>query len=208
MKKRTLVLAALAPLVAAGAANAAMDEMAPPEMRVWTATLSEPSEAAPEVTLQITASQSTTGSNGMVIERVALVSTEMSEDDEGNLMETMRSVACQGPFVIEGRSFKVEAAPMEEGAPMAEAAPMEEGALMAEAAPMEEAGEAEAEPCRISLSGNVSNTYRPWHSWDMEGSVTMGEATAEFEIASPTATMILEPEPEEEMSEETAEESS
>ncbi len=184
MKKRTLVLAALAPLVAAGAANAAMDEMAPPEMRVWTATLSEPSEAAPEVTLQITASQSTTGSNGMVIERVALVSTEMSEDDEGNLMETMRSVACQGPFVIEGRSFKVEAAPMEE------------------------AGEAEAEPCRISLSGNVSHTYRPWHSWDMEGSVTMGEATAEFEIASPTAAMILEPEPEEEISEETAEESS
>ena len=46
MKTRSLVLAALAPLVAISGANAAMDEMEAPEMRVWGAVLSEPSEEA------------------------------------------------------------------------------------------------------------------------------------------------------------------
>ncbi len=188
MKKRTLVLAALAPLVAAGAANAAMDEMAPPEMRVWSAVLSEPGEA-PGATLTVTASQSTTGSNSMVIESVALVSTEISKDEEGNMTETMSSVACQGPFPVEGGSFMVEATPMPEAGEM-------EGEATEE---MAEAGEAEAEPCLFSVSGEVKHTYRSWHSWDVAGSVTMGEMSADFEIASPAPAMVLEPEPEEEM---------
>ena len=46
MKTRSLILAALAPLVAASGANAAMDEAEAPEMRVWSAVLSESSEDA------------------------------------------------------------------------------------------------------------------------------------------------------------------
>ena len=184
MKKRSLALAALAPLVAISVGHAVAEEMEAPEMRIWSAVLSEPSEEAAGTTLAITASQSATGSNGMVVESVAIVSTEISQDDEGNVTETMSSVACAGPFEVEGRStFTVEAAPMEE-----------EGE-----AEMAEAGEAEAEPCSFSVSGELWHTYRPWHSWDMAGSVTAGDASVEFEIADQAPAPILEPEPEEEM---------
>ena len=202
MKKRSMVLAALAPLVAISVADAAMDEA---EMRVWSAVLSEPSEEAPGATLKIVASQSAGGSNGMVVESVALVSTEVSEDEEGNMTETMSSVECAGPFMVAGGGFMVEAAPpMEEEGEMAEAKEeMEEGEEMAEA------GEAEDEGCAFAVSGKVKNTYRAWHSWDMSGSVTVGEASVDFSIAGAAPAMILEPEPEEEMemSEEGEEES-
>ena len=203
MKTRSLVLAALAPLVAISGANAAMDEMEAPEMRVWGAVLSEPSEEAPGTALQITASQATSGSNGMVIESVALISTEVSEDDEGNMTETMSSVVCAGPVMVEGGSFMIEAAAMEEEEEMAEAAADEE-----EGAEMAEAAEAEEEGCAFAVSGKAGNRYRSWHSWDLSGSVTMGEASMDFDIADSAPAMILEPEPEEEMSEEGGEESS
>ena len=198
MKTRSLVLAALAPLVAISGANAAMDEMEAPEMRVWGAVLSELSEEAPGTALQITASQSTSGSNGMVIESVALISTEVSEDDEGNMTETMSSVACAGPVMVEGGSFMIEAAAMEEEEEMAEAAADEE-----EGAEMAEAAEAEEEGCAFAVSGTASHRYRAWHSWDLSGSVTVGETSADFDVAGAAPAMILEPEPEEEMSEET-----
>lgn len=198
MNKRSMALAALAPLVAISAANAAMDEAQAPEMRVWSAVLSEPSEEAAGATLQIVASQSASGSNGMVVESVTIVSTEVSKDDEGNMTETMSSLACAGPFMVEGGAFMVEAAaPMEEGAEMAEAnEEMKEGEEMAEA------GEAQDEGCAFAVSGEVKNTYRAWHSWDLSGSVTVGEASVDFSIAGAAPAMILEPEPEEEMSEE------
>jgi len=191
MKKRSMVLAALAPLVAISAANGAMDETQAPQMRVWSAVLSEPSEEAAGAMLQIVASQSTTGSNGMVVESIAVVSTEVMKDDEGNMMETMSSVSCAGPFMVEGGGFMVEAAaPMEEGAEMAEAKEeMKEGEEMAEA------GEMEDEACAFAVSGEVSHTYRSWQSWDMSGSVTAGEAYMEFSIADQAPAMILEPEP-------------
>ena len=284
MKTRSLVLAALAPLVAISGANAAMDEMEAPEMRVWSAVLSEPNEESPGAALQITASKSANGSNGMVIESVALISTEVSEDDEGNMTETMSSVVCAGPIMVEGGSFMIEAAPMEEEGEMTEGdaemadasaeasaegdaemadasaeasaegdaemadasaeasaegdaemadasaeASAEGDAEMADAsaeasaegdAEMAEASAeasaegdaemAEAEGCAFAVSGNASNRYRSWHSWDLAGSVTMGETSADFEIAGAAPAMILvpepEPEPEEEMEEEMSEE--
>ena len=182
MKKRSLGFAtgALAPLVAILGATAAADEMEVREMRVWSAVLSEPGEEAAGAVLKITASASTTGSNGMIVESVAVVSTET--DDQGNMTETMSSVACKGPFMLQGRrSFMVEAPSVDEDA---------------------EKKEAEAEPCAFAVSGEVRHTYRSWHSWDMSGSVTMGETPVEFSIADPAPAMLLEPEPEEEMSEE------
>ena len=192
MKKQAMVLAALAPLVAISGANAAMDEAAAPEMRVWSAVLSEPSEEAPGATLQIVASKSASGSNGMVVESVALVTTAIMKDDEGNMTETMSSVSCAGPFMVEGGGFMVEAAaPMEEEGEMAEAKEeLKEGEEMAEA------GKAEDEGCAFAVSGKVKNTYRAWHSWDMSGSVTAGEASVDFSIADKAPAMILEPEPE------------
>ena len=168
-----------------------MDEAEAPEMRVWSAVLSDPSEDAGGAMLKITASASTSGSNGMVIQSVAIVSTEVSEDDEGNMTETMSTVECAGPFEVAGGGFMVEAA-----------APMEEEEEMAEAA------EAEEEGCAFAVSSKASHTYRSWHSWDLSGSVTMGEASMDFDIADAAPAMILEPEPEEEMSEEGGEESS
>ena len=205
MKTRSLILAALAPLVAASGANAAMDEAEAPEMRVWSAVLSEPSEDAGGAMLKITASATTSGSNGMVIQSVAIVSTEVSEDDEGNMTETMSTVECAGPFDVAGGGFMVEAAapmeePMEEEEEMAEAAADEE-----EGAEMAEAAEAEEEGCAFGVSGKAGNRYRSWHSWDLSGSVTMGEASMDFDIADSAPAMIFEPEPEpeeEEMSEE------
>ena len=58
---------------------------------------------------------------------------------------------------------------------------------------------AEDPPCGFAVSGNARHTYRGWHSWDLTGSVTMGEATAEFAIEGAAPAMILEPEPEMEM---------
>ena len=202
MKTRSLVLAALAPLVAISGANAAMDEMEAPEMRVWSAVLSEPSEESPGAALQITASKSANGSNGMVIESVALISTEVSKDDEGNMTETMSSVVCAGPIMVEGGSFMIEAAPMEEEGEMKEG-----DAEMADASAEGDAEMADAEGCAFSVSGGAKNRYRAWHSWDLAGSVTMGETSADFEIAGAAPAMILvpEPEPEEEMSEEAKE---
>jgi hypothetical protein len=191
MKTRSMVLAALAPLVAISGANAAMDEMEAPEMRVWSAVLSEPSEESPGAALQITASKSASGSNGMVIESVALISTEVSKDDEGNMTETMSSVVCAGPVMVEGGSFMIEAAAMEEEGEMKEG----------------EAEMAEAEGCAFAVSGKASNRYRKWYSWDLAGSVTMGETSSGFDISGSAPAMILEPEPEEEMSEEAKESS-
>ena len=192
MKTRSLILAALAPLVTISGANAAMDEAEAPEMRVWSAVLSEPSEEAPGAKLQITASQSTSGSNGMVIESVALISTEVSKDDEGNMTETMSSVVCAGSVMVEGGSFMIEAAAMEEEGEMKEG----------------DAEMAEAEGCAFAVSGKASNRYRKWHSWDLAGSVTMGETSSDFDIADSAPAMILEPEPEEEEMSEEGEESS
>ena len=97
MKKRNLVLALLAPLVAIGGANAAMDEMEKPEMRVWSATLGEPDEEGMGVALQIIASQSTEGSYGMVGDSVSLITTKTGEDEDGNMMtEVTGSVDCAG----------------------------------------------------------------------------------------------------------------
>ena len=181
MKKRSLVLAALAPLVAITGANAAMDEMETPEMRVWSAVLSEPGEEAPGAMLQIVATRSP-GGNSIVVESVGIVSTEVSKDDEGNMTETMSSLVCAGPFMLEGRrSFMVEAA-----------APMEVDAEMKK----DDAGMAEAEACAFSVSGKVKHTYRAWHSWDISGSVTVGETTVDFDIADNSPAMLLEPEPE------------
>ena len=97
--------------------------------------------------------------------------------------------------MVEGGGFMVEAA-----------APMEEDAEK-EGEEMAEAGEAEDEGCEFAVSGEVKHTYRAWHSWDMSGSVTVGEASVDFSIAGAAPAMILEPEPEEEMSEEGKEES-
>ena len=180
MKKQHLILAALAPLVAISGANAAMDEMTP-EMRVWSAVLSEPSEDAGGAMLKITASASTTGSNGMVIESVELMATATKEGEDGAMMtEVVGSVACAGPVMVEGGMFMIEAAAMEE-----------EGAEMAE-------GDEEAAGCEFAVSGSANHTYRSWHSWDLSGSVTMGEANMGFNIADQAPAMILEPEPEEE----------
>ena len=182
MKKRSMVLAALAPLIAIGSANAAMDEMEMPEMRVWSAALGEPGEEGMAVTLSIVASQSTQGSNSMVVESVSLVTTKTGEDEDGNMMtEVTGSVDCAGPIMVEGRrTFTVEAAMMEE-----------EGAEKAESAEAEDMG------CAFSVAGEAWHTYRTWHSWDLAGTVTMGGASMDFDIADPAPAMILEvPEPE------------
>ena len=112
------------------------------------------------------------------------------------MTETMSSVACAGPVMVEGGSFMIEAAAMEEEEEMAEAAADEE-----EGAEMAEAAEAEEEGCAFAVSGTASHRYRAWHSWDIAGSVTMGETSADFGIADKMPAMILEPE--EEMPEET-----
>ena len=183
MKKRNLVLATLVPLLAAGGAVA--DEM--PEMRVWSAEIVAPTEEEMSSTsLQIVASASTDGSNGMVIESVGLVTSKTSEGEDGTSMtEVVASVLCDGPFMVEGGMFTVEAAMMEEE--------MEE-----EKAEMAEADEAEDAGCAFSVAGSVKNTYRAWASWDVSGTVTMGESQAEFDIASPMAAMVVEPAMEEE----------
>ena len=175
-----MVLAALAPLIAIGGANAAMDEMEKPEMRVWSAA-GEPDEEGMAITLQIVASQSTMGSNGMVVESVSLITTKTGEDEDGNMMtEVTGSVDCAGPLMVEGGAFAVEAAMMEE-----------EGAENADSA------EAEDEGCAFAVAGEAWHTYRAWHSWDLAGTVTMGEASMDFDIADPAPAMILEePEPE------------
>ena len=197
MKTPKLVLATLTPLVALGGTLAVADEMEmeTKEMRVWSAVLSEPSEEAAGATLRIIASQAAGGSNRMAIESVEIVSASVEEDDEGNMTETMSSVACAGPFEVAGGSFMVEAAPlMEEEDEMAEAKEeMKEGEEE-----MAEAGEAEDTGCAFAVSGKVSHTYRSWHSWDMAGSVTAGEASVDFSIASAAPAMILEVESEEE----------
>ena len=210
MKKRSLVLAALAPLVAISGVNAVADEMEAKEMRVWSAVLSEPGAEAPGMALNITASHAAGGSNRMAIESVALVSTEVSEDEEGNMTETMSSVECAGPGMVEAGAFMIEAAPMEEA--MEEEAEMAEGeeAMEEEEAEMAEAEMAEEEGCSFGISGMASHRYRGWHSWDLSGSVTVGGESMDFDISSPSAAMIKEPEPMEEevMEEESMEEES
>ena len=135
-----------------------MDEMEKPEMRVWSATLGEPDEEGMSVTLQIIASQSAQGSNGMVVESVSLITTKTGEDEEGNMMtEVTGSVDCAGPLMVEGGAFTVEAAMME-----------------AESAEKAESGEAEAEGCEFAVAGEARHTYRAWHSWDLAGTVAMG----------------------------------
>ena len=191
-------LATLAPLVALGGTLAVADEMEAKEMRVWSAVLSEPSDEAAGTTLMIVASQAAGGSNRMAIESVELVITSIGEDDEGNMTETMTSVACAGPFEVAGGAFMVEAAPMEEEGEMAEA----EEEMKESGEEMAESGEAEEDMgCAFAVSGKVSHTYRAWHSWDMSGSVSAGEASMDFNIASAAPAMILEMEPEEEMEE-------
>ena len=206
MKKRSLVLAALAPLVAISGVNAVADEMEAKEMRVWSAVLSEAGPEAPGRALSITASQAAGSSNSMVIESVALVTTEVSEDEEGNMTETMSSAECAGPVMVEAGAFMIEAAPMEE-AMEEEMAESEEG-MEEEEAEMAEAEMAEEEGCSFGISGMAGNRYRAWHSWDLSGSVTVGGESMHFDISSPSAAMIKEPEPMEEevMEEEVMEE--
>jgi len=178
METRKLVLATLAPLIAFGGTLATADEMGKKEMRVWSDVLSEPTEEAAGIALKIIASEASGGSNRMAIESVEVVSTSIGKDNEGNMTEMMSSVACAGPFEVSGGSFVIEAA-----------APMEEGSEQAEAA---EAGEAEDPGCAFAVSGKVSHTYRAWHSWDLSGSVTAGETSMDFNIASAAPAMILE----------------
>ena len=170
------ILATLVPLAAIGGAGAAMAEMAAPEMRVWSATLGEPDEEGMGASLEITASQSTHGSNGMVIESVRLIGTKTAEGEDGTPMtEVTGSVVCSGPIMVEGGSFMIESAPMEEAS---------ESDAAAEKEP----------PCAFSVSGNAMHTYRAWHSWDLTGSVTMGEATMGFAIEDMAPAMVVEPE--------------
>ena len=130
----------------------------------------------------------------MAIESVEIVSASVEEDDEGNMTETMTSVACAGPFEVAGGSFMVEAASMEEEGEMAEA----EEEMKESGEEMAEAGEAEDMGCAFAVSGKVNHTYRVWHSWDMAGSVTAGETSMDFSIAPAAPAMILEVESEEE----------
>ena len=110
------ILAALAPLAVAGVVGTAMaDEMAAPEMRMWSAALTEPNDEGMATSLEIVASASTTGSNGMVVESVRLVGTKTSEGEDGAPMtEVTNSIVCGGPIMVEGGSFHVESAPMDE----------------------------------------------------------------------------------------------
>ena len=184
---RHSIIAALAPLALAGAAGAAMADMAAPEMRVWSAALTEPDEEGMATSLAIVASASTNGSSGMVIESVTLIGTKTTEGEDGTPMtEVTSSVACSGPIMVEGGSFMIESAPMDE-----EAAMDEEKAEMADAD--EEA--AEDPGCAFAVSGMARHTYRAWHSWDLTGSVNMGEAVSSFAIEGAAPAMILEPEP-------------
>ena len=178
MRMRNLVLVALAPLITTGVANAAMDEMKTPELRLWSTALGAPDAEGMGTTLEIVASQSTQGSNGMVIESVALMTTKTTDGEDGTSMtDVVDSDVCSGPFKVEGGAFTVEAAMMEEEAGAKE----------------------ESEPaCAFAVSGEVWHAYRPWHSWDLAGSVSMGDASAEFRIADMAPAMVLEPEPEEE----------
>ena len=179
------ILAALAPLAAIAGLDAAMaDEMAAPEMRVWSATLGEPDEEGMGASLEIVASASTMGSNRMVIESVSLIGTKTAEGEDGTPMtEVTGSVVCSGPIMVEGGSFVIEMAPMEE-----------EKAGMADA-------EAKEPPCAFSISSAAKHTYRAWHSWDLSGTVTMGEAAMSFAIEDMAPAMVVEPEPEAEASE-------
>ena len=122
--------------------------------------------------LQIVASKSTQGSNGLVIEKVGIANTKMTEGDGGMMTEVLDSVVCAGPFMLDGHAIAV-------AGPDAE---------MAEGAP---------EPCAFSLSGKVHHAYRPWASWDFKGVVTMGEQSMNFTIESPKPAMVLEQKDEE-----------
>ena len=180
---RNIVLAALAPLIAlSGASSAFADEMAEPEMRVWSTILEEPGDRGMGSMIQIVASKSPAGSNSLVIEKIGLFGTKTSEGKDGRLMtEVMSSVVCGGPVMIVGGTFSV-AGPDTEPA---------EG----------DASDSEPEPCEFSVSGKVHHTYRPWASWDFKGMITMGEASTDFAIESPKAAMLLEMEKDEEKEE-------
>jgi hypothetical protein len=190
MKTRNFILAALAPLAAIGGVDAAMaDEMAAPEMRVWSATLGEPDEEGMGASLEIVATASTMGSNGMVIESVTLIGTKTAAGEDGTPMtEVTGSVVCSGPIMVEGGSFMLEAAAMDEEA----AAMDEEKAEMAKS----DDDAAMEPPCAFSISSDAKHTYRAWHSWDLTGMVTMGEAAMSFAIEDMAPAMVVEPEPE------------
>ena len=53
-----------------------------------------------------------------------------------------------------------------------------------EKAEMADADEVAAEDpgCAFAVSGMAKHTYRTWHSWDLTGSVNMGEAASSFAI--------------------------
>ena len=176
MTRHSLV-AVLAPLAMAGVVSTAIaDEMAAPEMRVWSAALTEPDEAGMSTSLEIVASASTMGSNGMVIESVMLIGTKTAEGEDGTPMtEVTSSVACSGPIMVEGGGFMIESVPMDE----------------------EKSETDDEDPaCAFAVSGKAKHTYRAWHSWDLTGSVTMGEAAASFAIEGAAPAMIVEPDPE------------
>ena len=164
MKTRKLILATLTPLVALGGTLAVADETETEakEMRVWSAVLSEPSEAAAGATLRIIARQAAGGSNRMAIENVEIVSSSIGKDDEGKLTETMSSVAHAGPFKVAGGGFTIEAASMDEEGETAEA---DEG-MKESGAEIVEAGEAEDMGYAFAVSGKISHAYRAWHSWE------------------------------------------
>ena len=55
--------------------------------------------------------------------------------------------------------------------------------------------EAKEPPCAFSISSDAKHTYRAWHSWDLSGTVTMGEAAMSFAIEDMAPAMVVEPEP-------------
>ena len=176
------ILAALAPLAAFGGVDAAMAEMAPPEMRVWSTALGEADEEGVGASLELVASASTMGSNGMVIESVRLIGTKTAEGEDGSMMtEVTSSVACGGPIMVDGGSFTIESAPMDEET--GEMAKSDDDPAM-------------EPPCKFSVTGSAMHTYRSWHSWDFAGTVTMGEASMNFAIEDAAPAMVMEPEPE------------
>lgn len=158
-------------VIGAATLPAVAEDMEKPEMRVWSTALGEPSEDGSGLAIRVTASQSPHGSNSLVIENVAVLSTKTAEGEDGTSMTEVTGMeSCDGPYPIEGGSF-------------ASPEPASEG----EDAPA-------IEKCAFSISGKVHHTYRPWPSWDFKGMVTWeGDSSVGFAIEDPRPAMIVEP---------------
>ena len=153
-------------VIGAATLPAVAEDMEKPEMRVWSTALGEPREDGSGLAIRITASASPHGSNSLVIENVAVLSTKTAE----RRTEVTGMESCDGPYPIEGGSF-------------ASPEPESEG----EDAPA-------IEKCAFSISGKVHHTYRPWPSWDFKGTVTQeGDSSVGFAIEDPRPAMLVEP---------------